>query len=404
MADKPRTEAVLVQEGPQRLGDVRWEGFTHHHMWNMIMDAEPNDVFGRYRRWQDLGTELASVDEAVQSTLNTLFGAWQGVAAMRAAQANTRLLAWAQEATEISQGIGEQLGGYGNALVQARKTMPVPRALPQEQAFRAGQDVTVDSDLANSYVPLQLMTDHLATTRERVEAREGAIAVMRAFESEAYNVREEVRATGTFEPTPQVTVVNAPGPVDHEPPPYVPPPVPPLPPGPYPPVPPGGPGYPPGEEGPVDTEVAGVPGGGGPGTGPGGGPGGGWWSGGGLSGLPGQGQGGQSGGGPGGAGFGALGPGGAGGAGGAGSAAAGRVPGFGAVPGGAAAAEAAALRGAGSAGGAGAAGRGGMGGMYPPMGGAAGGDDDTEKPLARYLEADDLFDDERTVAPPVFGA
>jgi hypothetical protein len=39
------------------------------------------------------------------------------------------------------------------------------------------------------------------------------------------------------------------------------------------------------------------------------------------------------------------------------------------------------------------------------MGGMAHGDDDTEKRVAPYLvDGDDLFDDDRTVAPPVFGA
>jgi hypothetical protein len=39
------------------------------------------------------------------------------------------------------------------------------------------------------------------------------------------------------------------------------------------------------------------------------------------------------------------------------------------------------------------------------MGGTAGGDDDIEKRMPAYLvDSDDLFDDDRTVAPPVFGA
>ena len=402
----------LQWDGPQELGSVRWDGFTHRHMWNMIMDAQPADVFQRYDRWTRLGEEFLGVNENVQNRLNTLFASWQGTAAMSAGMSNTRLLQWSQEAAETTQRIGEGLGTYGNALVQARKTMPQPRAMENEQDFRAGDGTTGWTGPENAYLWLQLQSDHLATAKERAEAREGAIAVMQAFESDAVNVDREVSSLpryDTMPPAVDVQHMDTPG------------------------TPPPGPGddgvvLPPHGDpvgtGPAGTGPAGAgPGGTGPGSGPGGpggvGPGG--TGPGGYGSNPGQG--GPNGYGPYGPGRpGGVGPGGAGGpggrygvgggpggAGGAGASeaaarggAAGRGATFGAVPGGAAAAEAAAARGAGG----GAAGRGVGGGMYPPMGGMGGrGDDDTEKRVAPYLvDGDDLFDDDRTVAPPVFGA
>jgi hypothetical protein len=410
MARHREAEEVVVATweptGPQELGNVRWDGFSHRHLWNMIMDARPDDVFDRYDRWTRLGEELKTVNTAVQQQLNSLFGTWQGAAAMGAGQANTRLLQWSQDAAETTQRVGEELGNYGNALVEARKRMPQPRAMDAEQDFRAGEGTSGWTGPENAYLWLQLMSDHQATARERTEAREGAIEVMRTFEAAAVRVDREVAGQPVYDtPPPAVDTGNV----------YVMP------------TPTPGPGdngivvSPPGQyEAPVTTGTAGHqggPGGGpggtggpggayGPGAGPGGGPGG--------SGGYGPGVGGRFGvpGGPGGAGAGAgrFGAGGhvpGGGAGGVGAGAAGRGVGYGALPGGsAAAAEAAAARAAG-AGGAGAAGRGaGMGGMYPPVGGGmSSGDDDTEKRVAPYLvDADDLFDDDRTVAPPVFGA
>src|SRR5215207_4673969 len=90
------------RRGRQRLGHVRWEHFSHRHMWNMIMDARPDEVFERHREWRDLGRQLVEVNTAVQGQLNTLFTTWRGSAAMTAALGNTSLLAWAQEAAEIT--------------------------------------------------------------------------------------------------------------------------------------------------------------------------------------------------------------------------------------------------------------------------------------------------------------
>lgn len=467
--------ASIELDGPQPLGSVRWEGFTHRHMWNMIMDARPDDVFERYERWNRLGAELIEVNAVVQQQLNTLFTTWQGTAAMGAGASNARLLQWSQDVAETTQNIGEQLGTYGNALVEARKRMPQPRAMTNEQDFRAGDGTSGLTGQENAYLWFQLMSDHQATAAEREEARQGAIAVMQTFESDAVQVEREV-SSRPYEWTPQAVdrgygLVAGPEPtpdydggillpqdsttpagttpagtapvgVGSGPPGY------------------GGPGGPGGVSGPGGSGPGGGgsgPGGYGPGGGagspgyvaPGGGAGGpgrsvpGGVAGPGGAGGPGRyapggaggpgrpvvgGPGGVGGvpGGAGGAGGGntTRGPnrylaGGAGGPGGAGRylpggagspGAAGRYlpggaggPGATGGPGGVAGRLGAA--GVGGSAGAAGAGRGGGAGMYPPMGGHADGDEDTEKRMPAYLvDSDDLFDDDRTVAPPVFGA
>src|SRR5215470_11397377 len=172
----------------QRLGHVRWEGFGHRAMWNMIMDARPDDVFDRYERWTKLGANLTEVNKTVQKTLNTLFGSWRGSAAVTAALGNTRVLNWAQEAAETTKQVGEQLGHYGNALVEARNRMPQPRHFYYERAFRAGDGATVLNGPENIYTLLQLADDKMYTLQERQAARQRAVEVMQGFEADAIDV------------------------------------------------------------------------------------------------------------------------------------------------------------------------------------------------------------------------
>jgi len=49
-------------KSPQRLDHVRWEHYSHRHLWNMIMDAHPNDVFGRHHHWVQLGRDLVKIN------------------------------------------------------------------------------------------------------------------------------------------------------------------------------------------------------------------------------------------------------------------------------------------------------------------------------------------------------
>jgi len=352
---------------PEQLGHVRWDGFDHRYLWNMIMDAHPNDVFDRHERWTKLGASLTVVNETVQQTLNTLFGSWRGSAAVTAALGNTRVLNWAQDAAESIQQAGEQLGHYGNALVEARNRMPQPRHVYYERAFRAGDGATVLSGPENVYTLLQLADDQMYTLQERREAKQRAVEVMRAFEADAIDV------TRRLAPIPELDGSNDPGggeDVHVEPPPV------PLP----------GP-----DGGAASTGAAGTnpsfagaeagPGGYGLGTG---GPG--------AAdvtvaprGLAGPFNGGVAGPFNGGVA--------------AGTGRAGR--GVGALAGRGAAAEAAAAEAVAARGAAGTRG----GATFYPSGGAGGREDDRDKPLAPYLVAeDDLFADDRAVAPPVFGA
>lgn len=361
---------------------VRWEGYSHGDMWSMIMRARPDQLFARVDRWRAVAARLVEGNKGLQRELDALLRTWQGPAAAAAATSQQRLLDWAQEAATRADAVGARLGDYGNALVDARARMPQPQHRTAEMRFRDGEEVTVRDGAAGAHMLLQMLSDRLPSARETREAREEAMRVMRELEAEATRAEQ---AMPQFAAAPKTTNEAVPPPVW---------------PGTDPDRPwtrPGGPTpgtFPPPlpeHASPTTTsaQAAGEYPGRGPNAfpgatpnGPGGqgalsGPGGGMLTGAGPYGGSGQHQAGahnQN-----------------------GPRAQGGMAGQGPVPGAKPQPAVPPSTRAGSAGG--------MNGFVPGGAGArADGDEDREKPLAAYLEADELFKDERPVSRAVWGA
>lgn len=349
--------------GVHSLGGVWWEGYSHRQMWDMIMRSRPAELFARADQWRAAADKLVECNRTIQQRLNALLETWQGPAAQAAAASGQRLLNWAQEAATCASTVGTQLSYYGNALVSARLRMPQPRHRWAELSFRDGEGANVLEGTAGAHLLLQLMSDQLPTAQQARAAKRDAVQVMRELERSATQAQQ---AMPRFTSAPRTTY-EAP---DRS--------VAPL---------PSDPSYSPGHpsvfdtdplfdgSAPIATTTAQAVMGDAAGYGSGEflSPGGGGYGGGGYAvGGGGHGAGGQ---------VGASGRGPAMGAGWLGGAIPGRWP-------------AAGTAAAGSGGGF----------MSAPAGGRTGGDEDTTKPLADYLEPDAIFTDDRPVSPPVWGA
>lgn len=341
------------------LSGVWWEGYTHRQLWDMIMRSNPAELFARADQWRTAAGKLVDCNRTIQQRLDALLATWRGPAAEAAAASGKRLLDWAQEAATSASTVGTQLSNYGNALVSARLRMPQPQHRWAELSFRGGEGANVLEGTAGAHILLQLMSDRLPTAQQARAAKRDAVQIMRELEQSAI---EAQRAMPQFTSAPQTTNEASPHPVPH-----------------FPPYPSSSPGQPPifdvqpsfDGTAPIATTTAqavGDPAGYGSGD---------------SRGFPSPGGGGYGGGGQIGGGYGAGGPVGA----------PGRGPAMGAgwlggvVPGGWSAAGAA-----------------GSGGGFIPAGARTGGDEDTEKPLADYIEPDGIFTDNRPVSPPVWGA
>jgi hypothetical protein len=333
-------------------GGVRWQGYSHRQMWDMIMRSRPAELFARADQWQAAATRLEEANTALQQRLNTLLTTWQGPAAEAAATSQQRLLNWAQEAAVRASTIGMQLANYGNALVSARQRMPQPQHRWADLSFRDGDGANALDGVAGAHLLLQMMSNRLPTAQQAREAKREAVLIMQELEGNAADAERGM---------PQFT--SAPPTTDGEPHP-----------GHWPPQVPVGPdpvfGQSPRPVEPFDVgtttaQFAGDPVGYGPGESRGSLP----HGGGAVGGQPGPLGGGRAAGE-----LGVLGK------------------GVGIRP------EPFGVLGQGGP----AAGHGS--GPFPGAAGArSDGDEDTEKPLADYIEPDDIFKDDRPVYPPVWG-
>ncbi|WP_156753984.1 PPE domain-containing protein [Actinokineospora pegani] len=371
---------------------IRWEAYTHADLYNMVMAAKPEQMADRAWQWKRLSEQINQTTSSVNKAMTSLVQTWRGPAAVRAAESNTRLTQWADEAGHTAARVGAGMSDYATTVHWAQQRMPDPVFYYAEKHFMAGYDVKVGNDPAGALLLKQLTDDQAPKVEQRDQATAEAVRVMRQYGGRSQDVSDNLPQFAEQQPAPPRP------PVEFKPRPLPPTQLPRVPVDPVVPVSPvlPTPVLPTSPDGNDTTTPGGyVPGGPGSPQGPGG-------TGYGPGGVPGAGGGFGPGGadgsrGPGGPSVGAFG---AGGAGGPAEAGAGRGVGAGAGAGagalgrgvpGAMAAESAAARG----------GAGMMGGMG--AGAGARGDEDTEHEN-KYAEPNDFFDDLPPAYPSVFGA
>ncbi|HEV2779012.1 MAG TPA: PPE domain-containing protein [Actinophytocola sp.] len=186
---------------------VHWEGYTHRQMWDMIMRSNPDDLFARVEQWRTVANTLLDRNRALQQRLNTLLDTWHGPAADAAAASQQRLLNWAQETVTRASAVGTQLGNYGNALVSARLRMPQPQHRWAELSFRDGEGANVLDGVPGAHLLLQMASDRLPTAQQAREAKREAVQIMRELEG---NAVEAERAMPQFSDAPQTTTGTEP--------------------------------------------------------------------------------------------------------------------------------------------------------------------------------------------------
>jgi hypothetical protein len=183
-------------------GDVQWDGYSHAQLWDMIMRSKPDVLFTRVAQWHTAAERLADRNKFLQERLNALLATWQGPAAEAAAISQQQLLAWAQDAATRASTVGTHLGDYGNALVSARQRMPQPQHRGAELNFRDGDGAQVRDGVPGAHMLLQLTSDRLPTAQEAREAKREAVRIMRELED---NAVEAEQGMPRFTPPPPAT-------------------------------------------------------------------------------------------------------------------------------------------------------------------------------------------------------
>ncbi|WP_026423143.1 WXG100 family type VII secretion target [Actinokineospora inagensis] len=168
---------------------VNWDAYDHATLYNMVMKANPGELGTRAVQWSTLADEISATTGRVRDVVQDLLGTWRGPAALRAAEANTRLTQWAGEAAHTSAQIGEGLSNFTDAVSHAQKTMPEPVFYFADRHFDAGYDVKAGNDPASAVLLKQLTTDQHLTVAQRNEAKAKAVHVMQTYASQSHDVQ-----------------------------------------------------------------------------------------------------------------------------------------------------------------------------------------------------------------------
>ena len=199
---------------PEHFGKANWDVYQHYELYNMIMKADPQQMYGRAERWKTLSGAIEDTTSEVQGIMEQVMGVWQGAAAVNAGASTTRLMQWAGEASHTAGQVAANMSTYTDAVERAQRHMPPPAFATAEQRFRDGYTVMTTNGPADAVMLKQLTTDAIVSHEQARARKAEAVAVMEVYESDSRNVHDQMpRFTGPdteIKPQPEWTPTQQP--------------------------------------------------------------------------------------------------------------------------------------------------------------------------------------------------
>jgi hypothetical protein len=108
------------------IGPIRWQDYTHQHMWNMLMAANPEAMFQEAEKATTLANEMGDITDFAHAIAQDVVGAWSGGAADNAAASITEFLQWADHTANTVNKVAGLLSQYAHVVNRARLSIPAP--------------------------------------------------------------------------------------------------------------------------------------------------------------------------------------------------------------------------------------------------------------------------------------
>lgn len=189
---------------------IRWQGYKHPELYNMINKgpgasaSEPQTTY-----WQGLAEELGKVDEDLNTSLTQLGAKWEGKAAENASSGLTPLAAWANDATTGSTVMKVSSENQAEYVSDARAKMPEPVEVTAQKPSTWDQIAAGAALAAGNSGPAvdvaRQAADYEAQEAAKSEAEQRAIETMETYESSSTWNRNTL---GTFVAPPDVVVAT----------------------------------------------------------------------------------------------------------------------------------------------------------------------------------------------------
>jgi len=193
------------------MGD-RWRGYAHPELYTMINSgpgASASEPQTRY--WHGLAEELTQVDEDLNKKLTNLNATWEGEAADRARSGLTPLALWASDAESASSVMRSSAELQAEYIAEARAKMPEPVEVttpsPSGWQMAGAAAAAVTGNVGPAMGVAAQAADHEAQEAAQSEAAQRAIETMQSYETSSTWNRDTL---GTFVAPPDVVVSSPP--------------------------------------------------------------------------------------------------------------------------------------------------------------------------------------------------
>jgi uncharacterized protein YukE len=205
-----------------RFGKVNWDAYQHDQLFDMIHRANVGDMSSRAAQWSTLAGKIEATTSDVQRVMERLMGAWRGQAAVSSAASNTRLMQWADTASQTASKIADGMSSYTEAVGRAQARIPDPAFATAERNFRDGYTVTSTGGPSTAILLNQLLSDGMVSHEEARARKAEAVQVMESYEAQSKDVHDtmphfsaneaDINPGGeTWSPSPDWTPDPAPG-------------------------------------------------------------------------------------------------------------------------------------------------------------------------------------------------
>ncbi|HWM05759.1 MAG TPA: PPE domain-containing protein, partial [Actinophytocola sp.] len=177
---------------PGHFGKANWEAYQHHELYNMIMKADPRQMYDRAQHWKRLADEIETTTTEVQKVVEQVMTSWQGQAAVNAGSATSRLMQWAGTASHTAGSVAENMSTYSDTVATAQRRMPPPSFATAERRFRDGYTVMTTGGPADAVFLKQLVSDGMVSHEQARANKAEAVNVMENYEQDSRGVHDKM--------------------------------------------------------------------------------------------------------------------------------------------------------------------------------------------------------------------
>ncbi|TWP53083.1 PPE domain-containing protein [Lentzea tibetensis] len=190
------------------MSDHRWRGYPHEQLHAMINGGPGVSASHELeRKWKKLADSLTRIDDDLNKALGKVGADWEGSTAEATTAALSPLAQWAADAAQGSEVMKSSAVIQADNIADARKKMPEPLKVTTEAP--SGFDIALGA-MTGPFGAMDVINqqqDHERQEAAQENAQQQAIKVMEDYESESTWNRETL---GTFNEPPQVVIDTPP--------------------------------------------------------------------------------------------------------------------------------------------------------------------------------------------------